>query len=67
MNRFPPAASWRAACASDPVLAVWAGAWSISFGIESDGGSVAFDFVDGRVMSGDGPPTFTLAAPAPGE
>jgi pimeloyl-ACP methyl ester carboxylesterase len=64
MNRFPAAAVWRAACASDPVLAVWAGAWSVSFAIESDGVSVVLDFVDGQVTPGESTPAFTLAAPA---
>jgi pimeloyl-ACP methyl ester carboxylesterase len=64
MNEFPPAGSWRAACAADPVLAVWAGAWSVGFAIESETATVTFDFVDGQVVSGDGPPAFTLAAPA---
>src|SRR4051812_18226138 len=64
MNAFPEAAVWRAACASDPVLAIWAGQWSACFAIESDGASVTFDFVDGRAQATDGEPMFTLSAPA---
>jgi pimeloyl-ACP methyl ester carboxylesterase len=63
MNGFPSAAVWRAACADDPVLAVWAGAWSVCFAIESGATSVSFDVVDGRVTSGDGTPAFRLSAP----
>jgi pimeloyl-ACP methyl ester carboxylesterase len=63
VNKFPPATAWHAACVADPVLAVWAGAWSICFAIESGDGPVAFDFVDGLVRPGDIAPSFTLAAP----
>jgi pimeloyl-ACP methyl ester carboxylesterase len=63
MSPFPPAASWRGACATDPVLAVWAGDWSVCFAIESGGDGVTFDFVDGKVRPGDAAPSFALAAP----
>jgi pimeloyl-ACP methyl ester carboxylesterase len=62
VSEFPSAAAWRGACQSDPVLSVWAGPWSTCFAIESDGASVSFDFIDGRVQPGDGTPLFTLAA-----
>ena len=61
---FPGAAPWRAACAADPTLAVWAGEWSACFSIASGDTAVSFDFVDGKVQPGDGAPSFTLAAPA---
>ena len=64
MTGFPPGALWRAACADDPVLAVWAGAWSACFAIERDGVAVGFDFADGRVQVGEGVPAFVLSAPA---
>ena len=64
MSAFPAAAAWRAACQSDPVLATWAGAWSVCFAIEDDGTAVSFAFADGRVSDGGGTPAFTLAAPA---
>jgi|HubBroStandDraft_1064217.scaffolds.fasta_scaffold38354_2 pimeloyl-ACP methyl ester carboxylesterase len=64
MSRFPSAAAWRAACVDDPVLAVWAGNWSVCFSIESDDLSVSFDFVDGRVQLGDGSALFSLHAPS---
>jgi hypothetical protein len=64
MNQFPSAAVWRAACANDPVLDVWAGAWSICFAIESEDFAMSFDFVDGHVQLGDGTKLFALAAPA---
>src|SRR5437016_5704476 len=64
MSGFPSAEIWRAVCRDDPVLSVWAAAWSACFAIESDGVSVTFNFVDGCVGSEDGQPRFTLAAPA---
>jgi pimeloyl-ACP methyl ester carboxylesterase len=64
VSAFPPASVWRAACTSDPVLAVWAGPWSACFAIECDDLSVTFDFVDGRVQPGDGTKLFSLTAPA---
>jgi pimeloyl-ACP methyl ester carboxylesterase len=64
MSEFPSTAAWRAACATDPVLNVWAGAWSICFAIESEDFAVSFDFVDGHVRPGDGVKAFSLAAPA---
>ena len=64
MSVFPSVAAWRAACRTDPVLAVWAGSWSICFAIASDGVPVTFNFVDGQVQPEDGVAAFTLAAPA---
>ncbi len=64
MSGFPEISAWREACRTDPTLAVWAGAWSACFAIESEGVSVSFAFADGVVQSGEGTPAFTLAAPA---
>ena len=64
MTVFPDATIWRLACAHDPVLAQWAGAWSICFAIESDATATTFDFVDGTVQAHDGAPVFSLSAPA---
>jgi pimeloyl-ACP methyl ester carboxylesterase len=61
---FPSAAAWRVACADDPVLDVWAGAWSVCFAIESEDFSVSFEFANGRVQPGEGAKLFALAAPA---
>lgn len=63
MTGFPDAATWRAACADDPVLAAWAGPWSIAFAIEA-GSTTAFTQTDGRVRPAASPPAFTLSAPA---
>jgi pimeloyl-ACP methyl ester carboxylesterase len=63
MKPFPTAAVWRVACRDDPVLSVWAGAWSAGFAIECDAAAVSFDFVDGIVQPSDGTPAFRLAAP----
>jgi pimeloyl-ACP methyl ester carboxylesterase len=63
MNTFPDSGRWRAACQSDPTLAVWTGAWSICFAIKSGDVAVTFNFVDGQVQPDDGEPAFTLAAP----
>jgi pimeloyl-ACP methyl ester carboxylesterase len=63
MSGFPSAAVWREACRNDPVLAIWAGAWSTCFAIESDAGSTSFNFADGIVQPGGGEVLFTLAAP----
>jgi hypothetical protein len=35
MSALPDSAAWHAAVAADPVLAVWAGAWSFRFAIAS--------------------------------
>ncbi len=64
MSGFPEISAWREACRTDPTLAVWAGAWSACFAIESEGASVSFAFADGVVQAGEGTPAFTLAAPA---
>ena len=61
---FPPIAAWRAACAIDPALSVWAGAWSVAFAIVDGAETYRFAFQDGRIASTDGDPAFTLAAPA---
>jgi len=63
MTRFPPAAAWRAACTSDPVLQAWAGPWSICFAVEVDRVATTFAFRDGRLTSDAAPPAFTLSAP----
>ena len=64
MSAFPSAQAWRAACQSDPTLAVWAGPWQACFAIATDGVPVVFDFVDGHVTAGGGATAFTLSAPA---
>jgi pimeloyl-ACP methyl ester carboxylesterase len=64
MKPFPNVEEWHRACRSDPVLDVWAGAWSIDFTIESEGESLPFAFTDGRLTATGGEPAFTLAAPA---
>jgi len=64
MTGFPDITVWRAACIADPVLAAWAGPWSVSFAISSDGGAYAFAFAEGRVQPHAAAPIFTLAAPA---
>jgi pimeloyl-ACP methyl ester carboxylesterase len=64
MTPFPTAEAWRQACQADPVLTVWAGAWSLCFAVESDGARVTFAFNDGRVTIAEEAPSFTLAAPA---
>ena len=63
MSAFPGLSTWRAACATDPVLAVWAGDWACCFGIVSDGAIATFDFAGGAIQPGDGTPLFTLSAP----
>jgi pimeloyl-ACP methyl ester carboxylesterase len=64
MKPFPDVAAWRAACRDDPVLSVWAGAWSACFAIECDAAAVSFNFVDGVVQPNGATPQFSLAAPA---
>jgi pimeloyl-ACP methyl ester carboxylesterase len=63
MTGFPAADIWRAACADDPVLAAWAGPWSIAFAIEVDNTATVFALADGRVQPGAASPAFALAAP----
>jgi len=58
MSPFSPAAAWRGACVSDPVLAAWAGEWSVCFAIESNGESATFDFAGGHARLHDGTPLF---------
>ena len=64
MTGFPDAASWRHACTGDASLAAWAGAWSVCFAIASGGERTVFNLVEGRVVTGDVTPAFTLSAPA---
>jgi pimeloyl-ACP methyl ester carboxylesterase len=64
MSRFPDAAVWRVACATDASLAVWEGPWSVCFAITSGADTTVFDIADGKVQPGIGTPAFTLAAPA---
>lgn len=64
MTGFPDAASWLNACTSDASLAAWAGAWSVCFAVESDGERTVFNLIDGRVVTDDAAPAFTLSAPA---
>ena len=64
MSRFPEAAAWRAACADDAVLAVWAGPWSCCFAIDRGGEVTVFALEQGKVTPGTGTPAFTLSAPA---
>jgi hypothetical protein len=63
MSSFPPAASWREACAGDATLAAWAGPWSISFAVASGADVIVFELVEGKVQPAGGSPAFTLAAP----
>ena len=63
MNRFPDVATWRQACAEDPVLAVWAGAWSVCFAVGSGPDTTVFVFVDGKVQHNADAPVFCVAAP----
>ena len=64
MSTFPSAAAWRAACADDPVLAAWAGPWSVCFAVQSGDAASVFTLRDGVVCDGDATPVFTLRAPA---
>jgi pimeloyl-ACP methyl ester carboxylesterase len=64
MTSFPAADLWRAACVDDPVLAAWAGPWSITFAIEVDATVTNFALIDGRMQPTAASPAFTLAAPA---
>ncbi len=68
MRTFPDANSWPQACAGDPSLAAWEGAWSICFAIASDDHTTVFQIEDGKVRPDSGSPaftpSFTLAAPA---
>jgi len=64
MSRFLEAAAWRAACADDAVLAVWAGPWSCCFAIDRGGEVTVFALEQGKVTPGTGTPAFTLSAPA---
>lgn len=63
-NRFPSAATWRAACADDATLEAWSGPWSICFAISVDDQPVVFSLREGRVEAGESTPAFTLAAPS---
>ena len=62
MSALPDSTAWHAAVAVDPVLAVWAGAWSFRFTIASGNASVGFAFADGRLTGTGGPPQATLRA-----
>lgn len=63
MSPFPDPAAWRAACAADPVLSVWAGAWSFAFAVASGETRVGFRFEAGHpVEVGAEPPGVTLRA-----
>jgi pimeloyl-ACP methyl ester carboxylesterase len=64
MSKFPDATLWRQACAVDPVLGVWAGAWSIGFAVKAGDQTTAFSLVDGKVQPDTTTPAFTVAAPA---
>src|ERR1700761_8735024 len=63
MIQFPNAAAWRAACAHDPTLHAWEGAWSVCFAIASGAETTVFSIVDGKIGPDDGTPSFTLTAP----
>ncbi len=64
MLQFPAAATWHAACASDPTLNAWAGPWSVCFAVAVDGASTVFNIEGGVVTGGGGTPAFTLSAPS---
>jgi pimeloyl-ACP methyl ester carboxylesterase len=64
MTAFPDPAAWRAACAADPVLAVWAGAWSFCFGIDDGARETRFAFAAGRPVDAEAPAAAVLHAPA---
>jgi hypothetical protein len=63
MTDFPNGAAWRDACASDAVLATWAGPWAACFGIISGSETASFNFVKGRIVADPGTPSFSLTAP----
>jgi len=63
MTGFPDATLWRAACAEDAVLGLWAGPWAICFGVRSGSDTTIFAFAEGEVAVGSGTPGFILAAP----
>ncbi|MBW4091339.1 MAG: alpha/beta hydrolase [Proteobacteria bacterium] len=65
MSGFPAAAAWRAACASDSVLAVWAGDWSCAFAVAAGTTEVRFAFIGGvSTIAADTGPQAILRAPA---
>ena len=64
MSPFPDQAAWRAAVAADPVLPVWAGAWSFAFAVTDGAETLGFAFADGRPVAPDGPPAAVLRADA---
>ena len=64
MSPFPDQAAWRAAVAADPVLPVWAGAWSFAFAVTDGTETLGFAFADGRPVAPDGPPAAVLRADA---
>ncbi|WP_428489383.1 alpha/beta fold hydrolase [Rhodopila sp.] len=64
MTPFPPASSWRAACAADVPLAAWEGPWSIDFAITNGSDTTVFSVLDGKPQTTTaGEPAFTLCAP----
>ena len=69
MTGFPDEARWRGACAIDPVLQAWAGAWSVSFAVHCGDQVTRFAFDRGMITGGvitgmDGTAQFSLSAPA---
>ena len=64
MSGFPPLPVWHAACATDPVLANWAGDWSACFAIAYGDQIAVFTFEKGALRPAGGTPSFTLSAPA---
>lgn len=65
MTPFPEPAAWHAACAADPVLAVWAGEWSFRFALAAGEATIGFAFAAGRpVAAGAAPQTTLRATPA---
>ncbi len=65
MTPFPDPTAWRAACAADPVLAVWEGDWSFAFAVACGTETIGFRFEAGRGVGATEAPAVTLrAAPA---
>ena len=65
MTGFPDPAAWHAACAADPVLAVWAGDWSFRFAVGAGPATTGFAFRAGRAVPADAtPPQVVLRARA---
>ncbi|MDE2580900.1 MAG: alpha/beta hydrolase [Rhodospirillales bacterium] len=62
MNPFPDPTVWHAACAADPVLAVWAGAWSFDFALAAGEARIGFAFTDGRPVGAGRTPQACLRA-----